>query len=613
MEKELLASIYKDITARASWADRQAVWYEMRRDGLRRRNKPFPGAADTHFPLIDSVIEKFKPFYINQLFATERLADFISKNPQAGDRMTDVAWWFDYKLKQHSNLEREIPFVIDSMLQNGRGICKAVWCADEKKIRFEIVQPIYLIVPVDTESLQSADRIVHVQHFSTARYANGEGAENRKQGAEFLKRITGGQTDAEAQRLQDVKQRKEGITNSSREDLIIIWEVYEKTKEGWNLYTISPACPDEDVRPMLKLPYKHGFAPFVDFAMEETDKSYYSPRGVAEILAPFESSLCKMWNEKHDAMTFYNRPLFYTARDVPNAGNIRMKPGDILPFEIKPVERGAPPMSWDQEMINTRMVAEQRIAVPDFGTGQQINTSERKTAREIDAIQGAMSSIVDMRSRAFRRQLGELYNQVWALLLQYDADLDFLDAGQVRKLDPAARDEVMTLRPNGSSDAWNQHGRLTKAISRKQLLGQSPFINQGELDKSILELDEPGLVARLYRDPGIAQQDQVARIMRDIPALEMGLNVEPRPDDDDAIQASFLMEYIARNGQQQQQVDPVAMQAMQTRLAAHMERLNQSNPQAARELQAKGKQIAQSLFALEAQQQGQQPQQREAA
>lgn len=594
MDKALLDQIRDDIKSRSKWADRQTVWYQLRRDGLRRKRKPFPGAADMHFPLVDTVIEKFKPFYLNQLFATERLADCISKDPQMGEQMTDVAWWFDYKLKHCSNLEKEIPFVFDLMLQNGRGICKVTWDAEKKQVRFDAVEPIYLIVPSDTDELQNADRIVHVQHMSPWKYRNGPGHENRKQDEEFIKKITGGRSENEAQGLEDTKRIREGITHSGDKDCIIVWEVYERTKEGWDLHTISPVCESEEIRPMVSLPYKHGFAPFVDFAFEATDKSYYSPRGVAEILAAFEVSLCKQWNEKHDAMSFYNRPLFYTTREIPNTGNIKMNPGDILPFEIKPVDRGAPPISWDQEMVNTRMVAEQRIAMPDFGTGQAINTSERKTATEIDSISATMNTIVDMRSRMTRRQLGELYRQAWALLDQYDLDFQFLKDGSLYEIDKSARAAVLSIRPNGSSDSWNQHARLKKAVARKQLLGNSPFIDQGELDKSLLELDEPGLVRRLFRDPGTKQQDQVTRIMMVIPALEDGLAVQPLPDDDDAVHASFLLEYLARSGQTGKPMSQLAVGAMRNRLAQHMQRLTQTNPKAAKEIQQKAMQIMQA-------------------
>ena len=49
-----------------------------------------------------------------------------------------------------------------------------------------------------------------------------------------------------------------------------------------------------------------------------------------------------------------------------------------------------PPISWEQEIVQTRMIAEQRLSLPDFGVGQMINTRERRTATEVNAIGGMM-------------------------------------------------------------------------------------------------------------------------------------------------------------------------------------------------------------------------------
>jgi len=46
----------------------------MRHEGLRRISPPYPGAADLHFPLIDALVERLKPFYYKQLFASDQFA-----------------------------------------------------------------------------------------------------------------------------------------------------------------------------------------------------------------------------------------------------------------------------------------------------------------------------------------------------------------------------------------------------------------------------------------------------------------------------------------------------------------------------------------------------------
>ena len=62
---------------RSTWENRQTTWYKMRHDGLRRQNKPWANAADMHFPLADMIIEKLKPYYIGQIFATDNVASFV--------------------------------------------------------------------------------------------------------------------------------------------------------------------------------------------------------------------------------------------------------------------------------------------------------------------------------------------------------------------------------------------------------------------------------------------------------------------------------------------------------------------------------------------------------
>ena len=63
--EEILASLTKlCLSDRSKWEERQDIWYKMRNHGLRRTRMPFPKAADLHYPLIDTVIEKITPFYL---------------------------------------------------------------------------------------------------------------------------------------------------------------------------------------------------------------------------------------------------------------------------------------------------------------------------------------------------------------------------------------------------------------------------------------------------------------------------------------------------------------------------------------------------------------------
>src|SRR5690349_6121496 len=122
--KELFNDANNVVHGRAVWEQKQRIYYEMRHDGLRRRQKPWPGAADMHFPLIDMNIGKAKPFWGAQALSSEKLAAFVSMKEQLGAATTAAAEFFDFELKQNSNFLPELIRSLDSMLMRGRGVLK---------------------------------------------------------------------------------------------------------------------------------------------------------------------------------------------------------------------------------------------------------------------------------------------------------------------------------------------------------------------------------------------------------------------------------------------------------------------------------------------------------
>jgi len=186
------------IKARSEWERRQATWYQMRHDGLRRRSKPWPNAADMHFPLADMLIEKLKPTYIAQIYATETIASFVAESAEHQAYQSACAQWFDYQLKQKTNFEDAAPIAVDTMLQAAKTVVKVYWEAERNQLVFEAVNPLHIIVPPWTENIESADWIVHVQTYSQAAYRRLPGFE---QAEEIVTSITGtNQTEASGSR-----------------------------------------------------------------------------------------------------------------------------------------------------------------------------------------------------------------------------------------------------------------------------------------------------------------------------------------------------------------------------------------------------------------------------
>jgi len=575
----------------------------MRHNGLRRKSKPFPGASDLHYPLSDSTIEKIKPHYFQQLFAVDILATFVSRRPQQKDNTAAAAQWFDYQVKQKSNLETEILTTIDAMLMSGRACMKVMWDSKTKRLKFTAVRPQHIVVPQHTDKVEEADRIVHIKIYSEEAYRREK---HLNQNDEVIQKLLsqeeveeGGDSDE-----REVRYTREGITKPAA-GKIIVWEVYEMMEGEWHVKTFSPVCEDETLRDEFKVPYNHGAPPFVSFQYEIKDQGWHSPRGIPELLAMNEAELCRLLNDKNDAMTFYNRPLFKTSRDVPNQANLRFVPGQILPEDVSPVPMPQPPISFDTMMNQTREIAEQRVSAPDFGLNQSLANTERRTATEINAIQGLFSQSADLRLRVFRISLGSLYKMAWSLLTQYNGDdLDFWYQDDAQKIDKKALHGDYGVQPTGSGDGVNRTLIYQKALARFQMLNGDPYTDQLELRRSMHDADDSGLTRRLLIDPGLKAATEAEEQAMEITIMLQGFPAAVEPNDDHETHIKTTAQFMQSRDQLGKEVDQVGLERLLQHIQQHLEALSESDPKKANmlkgELQAMAQQ-AQQQAEVEAQ------------
>ena len=587
----LQGQIVMAVEQRSPWELRQTRWYELRHHGLRRTNKPWPKAADLHWPLIDTAIEKLKPLFLQQALGMDVVASFVPMRQQLNAYTKVAEDWFNYKIREKTNFVDEVLSWVDYTLMSGRGVMKCFWNPGDKRVGFEAVDPMYFVVPPYTTDLQDADWAVHVMPMSVNAYKRMAGQFGWKADSKTIEKIRGNPQEDDnipgAAEENDAKQLREGITYTSNTDGVIVWEVYRKRDDGvWEVYLYSPAAVDLDLRDPMELPYDHGQLPFVDFPYEIKDKGWFSPRGVCEILAPFELSMTSMWNHKHDAMTLYNRPLFRAERELPNSINLRFQPGQILPYGVAPVQMPQPPVSFDQELNQTRAVAENRIGSPDYGMASVMSGgSDRRTATEIQSINAQAMQSGDLRARLFRMALGKLYRQAWGLYVQYDSQsLRYRFAEDSLEADPVALHDQYELEPKGGMDMVSRQMMIQQAINRKQLFMNSPWVDQVELDKSIMELDDPSLVKRLLRDPGQKAADELEDETKTIPTLLVGIPVPAKPGQNFAGRIGVLMQYLNGAMQQGQQLSPVSKNAFMMRIDSLLQGYEQVATNEARKL-----------------------------
>jgi hypothetical protein len=529
MKKSLYDQINQALDDRKDWATRQERNYKMRNGGIRRMVKPFPLAADGHYPLGDTLTEKLKPLYVQQLYGSETVCSFVCLKPQDDELTQSVGHWFDYILKQKSNFERSMFVAIDQMIEQGFTPIKVYWNAGTKRLCWEQIDPLHLIVPNACQEYNQnggTDWMVHVLHMSVAEYeANGK----FEQGEEFVKRIKGkgNKSDSDANSKQQTVDYKEGINCSDDDNEIVLWEVYNRDRKSGKITveTISPllSCDEGEnvVRQSFTLPYNQGcFAsgehfPFFQLRYEIKGKGHYSGRGVMEIAAPFEMSLTASWNSIHDHMAFSSKPLFENsgASPLPNAGNWKSKPGAIMPPGLKLAQMPEPPTSLRQDMDLTRALAEDRVQIPNFSASEhltgQVPSSQTATGQKLIAAQSSQGN--DLRARVFKLDLAEGLQLGWSLLLQYgnvDESLTYLVNGKPETLNPASLHKDYEIVPNGSADSWNKGAVVQKRLAYYQTFLENPYVDQAESTKWLMEGDDPKMVKRLFKDPQIQAAEQ---------------------------------------------------------------------------------------------------------
>jgi hypothetical protein len=588
--KKLFDQASEALQARSQWEQKQRLYYQMRHDGLRRINKPWPTAADAHFPLVDMVIRKSKPFWESQATATERLASFVALQDQQAETTSAAADFYDFELKQHTNFQTELIRAIDVMLLRGRGVLKAVVDPfDDYRICFDAIDTPFIVMADGADDFPDADWWVHVQHFSVARYKR----DRRYTQEEATVNAIRGNKDLDLLALFGAeKEVREGVEYSRNPDQIIVWEHWVRTMGGYTVHTYSPQAAHEALRKPYACPYKLGgkaSAPFFSFKTEIKDKGWYAPRGLAELNAPFEQYACKLWNEKTDAMTFGNRPVFTSEQTIPNTANIRWNPGEFIPGNIKQVQTSPPAFSFDQEIAFTRSISEQQSMLPDFGIAQPGMPGEPgkpRTATENNRIATLQTVGTESNGRIFRQDLAKLYRHVWGLMLQFKRqELKFYVGGELKTLPEQALHDAYLITPDGAPDQWNKQLRFQRAMVRLQTFANHPNVDQEELVRGVMSEDDPLFAQRAFIPTNVKAGSEAEDEAVEITIMADGFPAQVKPNEDHVTRIHVLMGWLEKQSAMGVPLNPVAQQRVQQHLAVHWQMLKATQPEAAAQLQ----------------------------
>lgn len=588
--RQLHGEILQAINDRNTWTARNTLFYQMRHDGLRRRAKPYPNAADLHFPLIDMAIEKLKPFYFSSVFGPQRICQFVALRQQQSAVSEAASDALDWILREKTNLDAALLVAIDHMLQYGHGILKTVWDEDAGGLKYIPIDPQYLIVPKSANDLESADWICEVRHMSVAEYRRSR---IYSQDPEILAALESHEERGGQSQHDQEKSEREGITYTANKGMAIVWEVHKKVRQadgslGTNVYTYLPGRPDLKVREPYQLSTKFQgktVCIYTDFRMEIKDVGFYSCRGVAERLAAHEAWACKTWNAKADYIDFTSKPMFSSESGTPNVKNITFQPGEVLTNGLKPVPLSAPPINLDEEIQNTRMIAEQSIMMPDFGVGEGADGGN-KTATEVDYIRTLSSTGVDLKGRVFRNPVRSLLRTSWALQLENNrSEITYFIADSCKILPEQALHDEYHITPDGGTDSWNKGAVVQRAAQRMKMLMGNPNVNQERLTEDFLMADDARKATRLFVPTNQRNATEAEDEAFEILLMMSGYPAAIKPDEDHALRIKLIYQKMKALTALQEPVNPIARNLLQQHMAQHMQVLRQMNPDAAKELE----------------------------
>lgn len=325
---------------------------------------------------------------------------------------------------------------------------------------------------------------------------------------------------------QDLREKIWGVDD---EENILVWEYFhwfDYNGDGLKERVVTHFHPRSRTK-LRCVAYNMPFHewPLIKFDFERTNRRWYSPRGISQMLADLQVEINSQHNSRIDAMALRNSPAYQiNVLSTFKGRNYRAAPGTVIELPsgaaLTPLQqdRGAFPEQVNEENM-LRSIGEHYIGIFDAAITSPQSQTRARTATEISAIVQYTAATATMDAILFQDSMRKVHEKVWALFMDMGPEESYIkvtgnipvEEGQsdLKRITKGEINKKFKLIPTGTVANTNRALELQNAREAMAMFvnDQTGYINEQALrDWYIGLLCQPRWARRIINPPQMARE-----------------------------------------------------------------------------------------------------------
>lgn len=311
-----------------------------------------------------------------------------------------------------------------------------------------------------------------------------------------------GSANAVRDRIRDLMDRRAGRSGQQSEREVgqfPIWEVYARIDidgDGERERCVLWYAPDLNM-PIALLDYVFPFDKWgITYYPFEGARRPIDNRGIADMVKSLQRIVNGYHNMRIDASQMLLAPVLLARQGgaMNWKESVQWRPGAIIPVtsteDVKPLVHDLRILTQLlQEEQSHQRLAETYVGVFDATLTNLLQSSERRTAAEVNAIQGLSASIFGLDARIFQTSLTRSLNQIWNLWLEFGPSETYMRVTGEAPV-PVKKSEIgrnFDIRAAGTPANTNRSFQIAALERAMQAIFSNPLVLQsGRVDFSLL-------------------------------------------------------------------------------------------------------------------------------